>query len=126
MEMDLLINPNIWMNYSAAVINSVLYILIYWKRRNIANQDQGNQSNLNPQPEAYNNQVPRNLGSFLTKCLGLIMMALATLANNILKWLVSTYSTRTINRHSYYSRILILGSRLLHKKRTKMRFSLKS
>ena len=112
MEMDLLINPNIWMNYSAAVINSVLYVLIYWKRRKIANQDQGNQSNLNPQPEAYNNQVPRNLGSFLTKCLGLIMMALATLANNILKWLVSTYHTHTINRHSYYSRIIILGSRL--------------
>ena len=116
MEMDLLINPNIWMNYSAAVINSVLYILIYWKRRNIANQDQGNQSNLNPQPEAYNNQVPRNLGSFLTKCLGLIMMALATLANNILKWLVSTCCTCTINRHSYYSRIIILESRLPQKK----------
>ena len=91
MEMDLLINPNIWTNYSAAVINTVLYMLIFWKKRKIANLDQSNQSNMNPQPEAYNNQVPRNLGSFLTKCLGLIMMALATLANNILKWLVSIY-----------------------------------
>ena len=86
MEMDLLINPNFWLNYSAVVINCVLYILICWKRKKIANQDQGNQSNLNPQLEAYNNQVPRNLGSFLTKCIGLIMMALVTLANNVLKW----------------------------------------
>ena len=36
------------------------------------------------------------------------------------------YRTRAINRRSYYSRILILGSRLPHKKQIKNAFCLKS
>ena len=80
MEMDLLINPSFGLNYSAAIINCVLNIFIYVKKRKIEKQDKKDQSNINPKPDAYNDQVPRNLGSFLTKCLGLVMIALVTLS----------------------------------------------
>ena len=84
MEKDLLINPSIWLVYPAVVINCVLNILIHMKRRTIEKQDQNNQSNLNPKLKIYNNKVPRNLGSFLTKCLYVIMMTFGSLVMGIL------------------------------------------
>ena len=105
-ETDLLINPGAWLIQPAVVISIVLSIFIYQKQRKIEKEDQIQKSNQGTpqsrltQSRAYNNQVPKSLGGFIVKCVGLVMMSLTTLNNSILERyefrIIIGYHTNTI------------------------------
>ena len=86
--MGLNINPGAWLIQPAVVISIVLSIFIFQKQRKIEREDLNQRSNtpsILAQPNTYNNQVPKNLGGFIVKCVGLVIMSLITFNNAILE-----------------------------------------
>ena len=89
-ENGFFINPGAWLIQPAVVISIVLSIFIFQKQRKIEREDQNQRSNqgtpsILAQPNTYNNQVPKSLGGFIVKCVGLVIMSLVTFNNSVLE-----------------------------------------